>query len=290
VRDKTLIFSPGGSSRWYFLEYGDASLGYEQAAQFGDYSRRLLRRILELANMMFADGLRTILVVGVTPKQSNRDDNYNRNLAQALELLADADAQELYAHYQMGVLFRGGWQRAFEQLGVTHLLGQCKELERQTAPRRERWLIWVTEDDPLPPELAPLLVETLEKSGRLPDRAALCEAYYGRSLEHADIFIGNNKPAVEGQLPPLMTVGDLYFTVNMSLYMDHRQWRSILYDHLFARRGHYRDYTAMDRQTLEELRSFYKAHQGITLGVGTHHAPSQTWRPTIPSSLVSDDF
>jgi hypothetical protein len=287
MQDKTVVFSPGGSSRWYFLEHGDTSRGYDEAARFRDYSRRTLRRILELADMMFTDGLRTVLVVGMTPRQSSRTATYNQNLTESLALLADRDAQELYARYQMGVLFRGGWQAAFERLGVAHLLSQCEEVERQTAPERERWLVWVAEDEPLPRSLVPLLTRTLEETGQMPDRAALCEAYYGRPLTHADIFISNNKPTIEGQLPPLLTVGDLYFTVNICFYMDRQQWRSILYDHLFARRGSYRDYTAMDAATIEEMRAFYQAHQGITLGVGTHDDASQTWRPIIPPSLRS---
>jgi hypothetical protein len=288
VRDRTVIFSPGGSSRWYFLEHGEASVGYDQTEQFRDYSLHTLDRILELVNMMFADGIQTVLVIGATPKQIDRTAEYKKNLAWAFELLVKEDAQILYEQYQMGVLFRGGWQRMFERLGTTHLLEHYYELERQTALQRERWLIWVTEDDPIPRSLVPLIIETFETTGQVPDRATLCQAYYGRPLEHADIFISNNKPTVEGQLPPLLTVGDLYFTVNLCFHLDRPQWRGILYDHLFARRGHYRDYTAMAPGALEELRAFYKANQGVTLGVGMHHAPSRTWRPKVPPSLRPD--
>jgi hypothetical protein len=144
-------------------------------------------------------------------------------------------------------------------------------------------LVWVTDDEPNPHALVPLVNKALEETGEMPARSALCEAYYGRGLTHADIFIGNNKPTIEGQLPPLLTLGDLYFTVNPSYYVDRPQWRTILYDHLFARRSRYRDWAAIGPEHMEEMGEFYRANQGVTLGVGHHHAPSQTWRPYLPT-------
>jgi hypothetical protein len=281
VREKAVVFSPGGSSRWYFLEHGDASVGYDSPEAFRDYARRSFDRILELADLMFADGIRTVFVIGVTPKQSSRDPDYNQNLTAATRLLVDQASLESYELYEMGVLFRGGWERAFEKMGAAQVMEDCLALEQDTAPFRERWLVWVAADEPIPQALVPVVKKALEETGEMPARSALCEAYYGRGLTHADIFIGNNKPTIEGQSPPLLTLGDLYFTVSPSYYVDRPQWRTILYDHLFARRVRYRDWAAIGPEDMEEMRAFYQANQGVTLGVGRHHAPSQTWRPHL---------
>lgn len=284
IADKTVVFSPGGSSRWYFLEHGDVSVGYSRADQFLDYTRRSLRRTIEIADMMFSDGIRTLFVVGVMPGQNKRDPEYRRNLAAAVEFMANQEAQELYAQFDVGVLFRGAWSEMFEALGLPHLFEKCSDLEHETAPQRERWLIWLTQDDPIPRSLVPLLADSLRTTGELPPQAALCTAYYGRPLTDIDIFIGHNKPTAASQFPPLLTVNDLYFTVTPSYYLDQHQWRGILYDHLFTRGASYRDYTAFDPGAMDDLRAYYQANQGIVLGVGTQHASTQTWRPRLSSN------
>ena len=113
----------------------------------------------------------------------------------------------------------------------------------------------------------------------------LAEAYYGRSVQHADIFISQNKPSLTSQVPPLLTLGDVYFTVAPSYYMDFDKWRRIIYDHLFARKRNTRDYADMEPATLEELSKFYQTNLGTVMGLGTYHETSQTWRPTLPNTL-----
>lgn len=283
---KTLVFAPGGTSRWYFLEYGDTRVGYGERDQFLDYGRRAVRRTVELLDMIFRDGISTIFVVGNTPEQDTRNLEYTNNLAWSYGVIADETSQDLYAKYDIGVLFRGAWEQSLARLGASgDILASFREVEAKTA-HRERWMIWLAYDNaPIPQSLAPLVADSIQKTGMLPDRATLCQAYYGRPLQYADIFLSNNKPSTKHMCPPLMVLGDLYFTVNPSYYMDQWQWRHILYDHLFARRRHYRDYKTFKPDVMDEMRSFYAANQGVTLGVGTHHAISQTWRPTLPSSL-----
>jgi hypothetical protein len=220
----------------------------------------------------------------MTPKQSNRGPEYDQYMGWSTRFLIEEKACELYDRYQMGVLFRGSWKIMLEKFKTPDTLQRFRDVEQQTTPSRDHWLVWTIEDDPIPDSLAPLVSQTIQNTGHMPDRAALCQAYYGRPVQHADLFISNNKPSIEAQVPPLLTVGDLYFTVSPSLYLDRRQWRGILYDHVFARRGHQRDYTALGDGVMDGLRDFYKAEQGVTLGVGSYHAPSQTWRPILPSS------
>ena len=282
ARDKSAVLALGGTSRWYFLEHADVSDGYDHPERFRHYGRLVMRRIAELADMMFADGISTVFVVGFVGKQGARTEEYNHNMTWAYEMLADQPSQELYSQYQMGVLFRGGWQGLFEDLGAPDLMEQFRHLEQQTAKQRERWLVWFVRDDLVPSSLMPLVTDCLKETGKLPERSVLSEAYYGRPLDTVDIFISNNKLSIKEMCPPLMTLSDLYFTVSPTLYMDHRQWRGILYDHLFARRGHYREFDKLGYDGIEDMRTFYEANRSVTTGVGTYHALTQTWRPSTP--------
>jgi hypothetical protein len=289
AQGKTVVLAPGGTSRWYFLEHGHQQRGYGQPDSFRDYGKRALRRTIELADMIFDDGIDTIFSVGFVPGQNQRDRQYNANLSWAYQLLVNDDAQTLYAQYHMAALFRGGWSSLFSGLGATNLITECQELERQTLPNRRRWLIWLTEDQhPIPDSLTAFVAESLQESGTIPERGVLANAYYGRPLEHVDILVGHNKPSVRGLTPPLLTIGDTYFTVTPTYYMDRLQWRHILYDHLFTRHSHYRDYTELAPDVMDELRAFCKANHGLVTGVGVYHEPSHSWRP-IPAGVQPID-
>lgn len=287
MREKVVLFSPGGSSRWYFHHYGDPAKGYDDPAIFLDYSQRGLYRSVEIANMMFDDGIRTVFLVAIMPAQLDRSQAYSQNLARSIQLLADDEAEALYAQYGIGVRFRGKWDVFFEQLGNAGFWRRCQELEARSIANCSRWLIWTVQEDFLPSALAPLIRASLEAQGTLPDQKTLAEAYYGRPLTQIDLYIGHNKPSLTNQIPPLLSVGDLYFTATPSYDLDQYKWRLILYDHLFSRKGNYRDYTKIESSAMEDFGQYYEANQDLIIGVGMYHAPTQTWRPIQPPSLRS---
>ena len=109
LRQKSVIFSPGGSSRWYFLEHGDLSVGYDPEHIFLEYAKLSLRRTIEIADVMFSDGLRTLFVIAVMPGQFMRSQTYSDNVARALGLMVDDEMKELYAEHEIGMVFRGAW-------------------------------------------------------------------------------------------------------------------------------------------------------------------------------------
>jgi hypothetical protein len=274
--EKTVVFAPGGTSRWYFLEHGDVAQGYTRQEAFADYGRKALRRTVEIVDMM---GAGTTFVVGFVPGQDERTEGYNANLRWAYELLVGEFALELYDRHNVGVMFRGGWLELFERLDAEHLNTGIDAVEWATLPDNPRRLIWLTQTpEPIPQALTPFVADYIREHGTMPPRAALCQAYYGRPITHVDVLLGHNKPSLEGLLPPMMTVGDAYFSLSPSYYMAEADWRSILYDHLYSRRTTHRDYNAMQADDLHSLRGYYQQN-GHALGVGRIHQPTQTWRP-----------
>ncbi|MCC6905017.1 MAG: hypothetical protein IT326_04180 [Anaerolineae bacterium] len=278
ARSLTVALSTSGTSRWYFLEHGNPRQGYHQPHEFESYGRLVIDRVMEIAAIIFADGVQTLFIPGFAGGQGSRNPEYHRNMQWVYRMLVDDVTRRLYDRYQMGVVFRGAWRRLFEWLNADDLARDFEVLE-QEAQGRERRLIWYVADDFIPVEVLPLVRDSLNVTGAMPAMATLSEAYYGRPLEKVDIFIGNNKPSVAGLCPPLLSLGDLYYTVSPITYLQADDWRRILYDHLFERRGHYRDFQSMDETTIEEMRQFYTATQGAIIGTGAYHRASQSWRP-----------
>lgn len=280
-QNKTVVFAPGGTSRWYFIYHGEVSQGYTQPERFQDYAVRSMLRVIEIASMMFADGIRTMFAAVYVPAMTHRDEEYLKNLSWVYNVMIDDTARELYKSHGMSVLFRGNWSRTLELVGSQDLSHQFNQVEQATAGNNGQ-LIWLTEETgPIPPALVDLVTEHLSQTGELPDRNSLAEAYYGFPLTHADIFIGHNKPTLGTLIPPLLTLGDLYYTVTPSLSMSRTQWRKILYDHLFSRRGWFRDYRTVDEDAIHTLHEFYQQQHEVVLGVGKYHEKTQTWHPDL---------
>ncbi|HOA22946.1 MAG TPA: hypothetical protein PK801_11280 [Aggregatilineales bacterium] len=278
LRDKTVTLSTSGTSRWYFLEHGNAHEGYDTRQQFEHYGRRVIQRTLEIADMIFADGVRTLFIVGFGGGQARRDPAYLENMRWSYRMLVDEHTRRIYDGYDIGVLFRGDWGRIFGELGAVDLSGPFAQIEEETAGR-ERWLIWFVPDAHIPPAVVPLVQRRLAETGQPPTRQEMAAVYYGRPLDAVDILIGNNKPGVAGACPPLLTLRDLYFTVSPITYLERRQWRHVVYDHLFNRRGHFRQFRTMQPEALEEMRQFYTAHRDDVIGLGRYDPDTQTWRP-----------
>jgi tuberculosinol/isotuberculosinol synthase len=229
--------------------------------------------------MLFGDGVRYLFVVGFGGGQGERNVEYRQNLAWVYEMLIDETTRGLYEQHGIAVSFRGKWQQLFERLGAADLTDRHRQIEEETTGRSGGRLIWYVDDDLIPASVLPLVRQGLDATGRIPPPADLAAAYYGQPVEKVDIFIGNNKPNVDRLFPPLLAVGDLYFTVSPSMYLSHTLWRHILYDHLYERRGHFRDYTALGEDSFAEMKAFYAANRDAAQGIGYHHARTAMWRP-----------
>jgi hypothetical protein len=276
---KSLIFSPGGSSRWYFMEHGSASEGYMSQERFLEYSRLTLDRVLEIVSMMHTDGVETVYVIAFTPQFDKRDPEYQRVMRFGLEIMVDAATRALYRDYEMAVKFRGMWSQVLAQYDLHQMAAELEDLEHTTAqPNRPR-IVWCLQDKPIPDRLIPLVQNHLIRTGQMPDRIDLAKAYYGEEDPEIALFIGNNKPSIAGQLPPFLSPGDLYFTVSPTLYMHLEAWRDILYDHLFSRRVSYRDYTAIEPDALHDLDRFYQQNRSNVIGLGHFNPAVQVWQP-----------
>src|SRR5262249_47439311 len=128
--------------------------------------------------------------------------------------------------------------------------------------------------------IAELTIKFFQEHGRVPAKDDIVQMYYGEHIDSVDIFLSFNQFSAYDM--PLLATGneDLYFTVSPSPYLTAGQLRAIIYDHLYARRDDNDvDYDTFTAEDWEELRTFYTANRGNTMGIGTRHPKMGFWYP-----------
>jgi hypothetical protein len=112
----------------------------------------------------------------------------------------------------------------------------------------------------------------------LPTRQEIIEAYYGEYVEPVDLFIGFDQLAAFDM--PLIATGneDLYFTISPSPYLDTTTLRSILYDHMYARKVD-DNYESLNEDDWRMMDKFYRLNRHGVLGIGRAYQEGKFWHP-----------
>jgi tuberculosinol/isotuberculosinol synthase len=281
---KVCVFPINGTRRWYMLELGrtlgQGSGGYVQVAG---------QRHLELYSLLFNHGLDTLLTPVFGPDLLERGDDYMEMAAEGLSMLASDPAfLAFYEALGVRVRFYGDYVRFFEHTPHAHVCDQFDEVSRRTAGHeRHRLFFGVCAHEPAR-SIAELSIAFHAREGRAPEKQELVEGYYGEPLGAVDLFIGFDKLCAFDM--PLVATGneDLYFTVSPSPYLNRRQLRDILYDHLYARGGE-PDYEELSAAEWAVMRDYYQANLERTLGVGTVKGRGGVWYP-LPQVVLPQAF
>jgi hypothetical protein len=275
---KVCVFPTKGSRRWLALEHPhEASADFARAYfQFGR------RRHLELFGMVFDHGIGTLLTPFFGPNEMERGEAFMQMVGDGLALLAShPEVLDFYKTYQVRVRFYGNYRRSLDSTPYAHLLDLFDEVTAQTMAHDQYRLFYgLFAHDPYQ-KIAELVVRYHTEHGCVPAKDTLVEMYYGEHIRPVDLFIGFGKPRVFDV--PLLLTGreDLYFTVSPSLYLNERQLRNILYDHLYSR---IRTQTDLRPYDWAVMRDFYRANVDKTLGVGVRQG-DMVWYP-LPQVML----
>lgn len=273
---KVCVFPINGTRRWFMLEH----MPEHEEDLDSAYLDVGTQQHIDLYRLVFDHGVDTLLTPAFGPDLLERGESYVQLATEGLERLATHSAfLEFYEAYEVRVYFYGEYARFFRSTPFAHLPDLFMAVQERTARYdRCRLFFGVCADDAVETS-AQLAIRYYEEHGRAPDRRALVTLYYGEYVEPADLFIGFDKFCVFDM--PLIASGDqdLYFTVSPSLYLSSRQLRSILYDHLYARRGGEPDYDKMKPEDWQYMRDFYRLNREAALGVGTRRGGGGVWYP-----------
>jgi tuberculosinol/isotuberculosinol synthase len=273
---KVCVFPINGTRRWFLLEHpGADEEGFSSA-----YLDVIARRHIELYQIFFDHGVDTLLTPAFGPDILDRGEAYVQMAAEGLARLAKhPEFLGFFEAYGVRVRFYGDYARYFARTPYAHLTDLFDEVMARTAANNNHRLFFGLFAHDASETIAEMAVAYHAEYGRVPDKRALVERYYGEYVEPVDIFIGFDRFSAFDM--PLVATGneDLYFTVSPSPYLDERQLRRILYDHLYARRGQEVEYAEMSPADVTHMREFYRANLGRTMGVGAWQLSGAFWIP-----------
>ena len=263
---KVCVFPINGTRRWFTLEYGQQKWDDPVTA----YMDLAGQNHIGLYRLFFDHGIDTLLTPAFGPDLLARGDEYVRRIgADGLRRLANHPAfRDFYDEYDVRVHFYGDHRRFLagtEFAGISDTFDAASE--RTRGHKRFRLFFGIFANDATQ-AVAEFSARYFQAHGRVPEKREMIEMYYGEYVEPVDLFIGFDRFSAFDM--PLLATGeeDLYFTVSPSPYMDQNQLRRILYDHIYKRRSAEPEYTDLSAPELQDLRNFYTAHRGYTLGTG----------------------
>ena len=260
------VFPINGTRRWFMLEntkgnnLGDIN-GYMEQSSYNH---------IELFQLFFEHGIDTLLVPEFGPDLLLRGDEYVKKIGAAgLERLATNPIfTDFYIKSDVRVHFYGDHRRHLAGTPYAYLSDLFENVEEKTKEHKKHRLFYGVFANDAADIIAGFSIQYFQKHGKVPNKHALVEEFYGEYIEPVSIFIGFDKPSVFDY--PLLSNGeeDLYFTIAPSPYLDVDLLRRILYDHLYTRRIPEPDYDSFGEEDSSWIKNFYKINRGHAIGLG----------------------
>jgi hypothetical protein len=269
-------FAANGTRRWFLLEHPNAPAS--------DYIEVSVRRQVELYRLLFDHGLDTLLIPVFEPVMHKRGEEYRqRSIPKILSALATHPTfTSFYQDYQVRVLFYGDYRQIFPGTECADIPAQFEQITAKTQMHRHYRIFFGVSARHAIETAMGLSIQAYLKHGRVPDREALIEMYYGELISPVSLFITSGKFNAFGM--PLLATEDtsLYFTVAPSPFLTEQQLRAILYDHLYQRRLSAKSsYSDLTSDEFDRMRTFYYTYRETTQGIGV--VQNGTWYPLFPN-------
>lgn len=253
-----------GTRRWFILEH---SARLKEGGE-NTYLKTLLGKYTEIFQLFFSHGIDTLLTPIFGPDLLERGDEYLDLAIQGMkDLVTDDHFRAFVREHQVRVRFYGDYVRSFRGTRFAFLIDLFEQLTAETLHHTRHRLFWGVVGNDATEQVAELGALYYVRDGRPPSRREIIEAYYGEYVAPVAFFLGFDQFSAFDM--PLLATGreDLYFTTSPTPYLTERQFRTILFDHLYARKGE-TDYSDFTPDDWARMRRFYEANRENTLGVG----------------------
>jgi tuberculosinol/isotuberculosinol synthase len=280
---KVCVFPINGTRRWFMLEYPEEA----EKGAWESYMTITWQRQIELYKLFFDHGVDTLLTPVFGPDLLERGEEYRSIIEPGLLWLSqNEDLLNFYDAYDVRVRVYGDARRYLHRTPYAHVLETFEDLGARTSQHGSHRLFFGICAHDAAETVAAIGVDFYRERGRLPNKREIVEAYYGEYLPPVDLFIGFDRLAVFDM--PLIATGseDLYFTVSPSPYLGEQTLRSILYDHVFARRIDDANYEELSAEDWETLKEFYALNRGHVLGIGSRDVNGKYWYPRPQVTLL----
>ena len=276
VGGRVCNFPLNGTRRWFHLEHVLPNSPNVMA----DYMDIAGQAHIDVFSMVFRHGVSTLLSPTFGVDIMQRDADYiHMAIIGMRRLVENPDFLDFYAKYDVRVRFYGEYRKYFAGTPFEPMCDLFDKLTERTSHHATNRLFWgICAHDTVQP-IADLSIAFFQQHNRTPTREELIELYYGELVQPVDFFIGFDKFASYDM--PMLTTGneDLYFTVAPSLYITDKQFRRILYDHLYLRHTDDPDYSDLSFGEWQQMREFYLSNKSYTQGLGARHPNGHYWYP-----------
>ncbi len=248
----------GGTRRAYIAQGGRL----DRPADYPVYIEWLDHQDTVLLDQLFRLGVQTVVRVMRFPR--DRGQEYAKLAGRALsELMTSASRRELHARHDLAVSI------------VAHAApGECRTPPLLTTSGRGPRLVYLLRGDWVAAgaEEAAIGYDLGRSLGRAPTLSELTNAFYGMDVPPLSVYVGSGRPRVANLLPPFIRgEEDLYWSQTPLLTLSGKEWRRIIFDHLWSRRTHSaRGYELADAERAY-LGESLRGEQGHLLGVGGRH-------------------
>lgn len=255
-----------GTRRWFILEH--QSLLKEGGEN--TYLQILLGKYTEIFQLFFSHGIDTVLTPIFGPDLLERGEEYLEIAIQGMkDLVTDENFRAFVRENEVRVRFYGDYVRSFRGTRFEFLIDLFAQLTAETQHHARHRLFWGVVGNDATEQVAEIGAQYYAREARYPSRREIIEAYYGEYVAPVALFIGFDQFSAFDM--PLLATGreDLYFTTSPTPYLTERQFRHILFDHLYARKGE-TDYSDFSPEDWARMHHFYQVNRENTLGVGVN--------------------
>ncbi len=164
--------------------------------------------------------------------------------------------------------FYGDYRKQLASTPYAYLSELFDQVTTQTMANNRHRLFFGVFANTAMEAVAQFSIRHYSENGHVPNEHQLIEMYYGEYIEPVSLFIGFDKFWVF-DMPLLPTENtDLYFTISPSLYLNDRQLRAILYDHLYLRPLPEPDYETLSITGKEQDAGILSCECGERIWVG----------------------
>jgi adenosine tuberculosinyltransferase len=283
---KVCVFPINGTRRWFMIEHPTHS-----GVSFLGYLDIVIKRHIEIYQLFFNHGIKTLLTPIFGPDLMKRGEDYMKLAADGMERIAShPDFLKFYQAYDVRVRCYGDYHKFLNSTSYAYLSEKLDKVTEMTLSHNENRLFFGVFAHDATETIAKLSIDYYKRHKKAPSKYELVELYYGEYVEPVSFFIGFDKFSTFDM--PLVATGDedLYFTIAPSLYLNKEQLRTILYDHIYLRpQIVFENYTSITREIQDFMQRFYHTNLGNTIGVGIPNEEIGFWYPQsqieIPGEL-----
>jgi hypothetical protein len=271
------MFSIDGTRRHYLLEQTETT----KIENFANYAQRIIHSYIKAFELLFAHGIKTILISMLYPLNFQREEHYLvEAIAATAHFLNRSHFKDLYKRFEVKARLYGDYEFAPAAHSVRDALKSVNNALCELTPQGERQILFGYNAGTFADEAIWHSVNLYQRLGRIPTTAEVREACFPDGPSKLDILIGAGWLRVGAILPPLLDAGstDIYTLNHLTLDLQELTLRRILYDHLFQRWAAPEDDGDYTEADLATFRDYYRVHQNCLVGLG-HLVGPGFWYP-----------